>query len=171
MKMLKSALKLSNLLKLFAYSSLIGLSSCTSTFIVNDKNPSPSYLLWNSEPGLDIWSIERADNYTYESNEPEWCHKQQAWVDGNYYELECYFKTRKDVSVPSNYSTYRVDRFRYSENENGIYSLNFDMSEKKSISNDEAGKWRRFFGEEDLLPIENTLQQINIFLFIVAFCG
>jgi hypothetical protein len=107
--------------------------------------------------------MERANNYTYEKQDPEWCHKQQAWVDGNFYELDCYFKTRKDVSVPSNYSTYKVEHFRYSENKNGIYSLNFDRSEKKSIPNDEAGKWRRFFGEEELLPIEKTLQQINIF--------
>ena len=98
----------------------------------------------------------------------------QAWVDAPYYELECYFKIPKNPKTPTNYSSYRIDRYINSESNEGVYHLKFDKSKKKDIENDIAGKWRRFFGEEELLPIEKVLRAGNVFFMlsaIVAFIG
>jgi len=169
MNYLKNALKPKSLFKFFVFSSLIGLGSCSSTLIINDNNPSPSYFLWNSEPGLNIWKEKISNQYPTSQKPPEWCHKQQAWVDGHYYELGCYFKTKKDLEAPTNSSTYRIDRFIHSKHNNATYSLRYDRSLNKNIPNNDAGKWRRFFGEEELLPIEKALQKANIALTLTSF--
>ena len=172
--MIKKALKLENLSKFVVISCLMGMGSCATTFVVNDRDPSPSYFGWNSEPGVSIWREKLSSTNRDSQEAPEWCQKNQAWVDGSYYELECYFKIPKDTKAATNYSSYRIDRYIHSDKEDGVYDLEFIGSKKKDIENDMAGKWRRFFGEEELLPIEKVLRAGNGFFMlsaIVAFIG
>lgn len=96
---------------------------------------------------------------------------QRAWADGRYYELECYFKIEKNLQTDSNHSSYRADLYKHSENQNGAYTLRLDRSTKKIIENDIAGKWRRFYGDEQRLTIERVLEYANAFLLLTALAS
>jgi len=143
-------------------SLLLGLGSCTASFIIPDPSPNTNGSVSN---GMRRWNDI---NSTYKKfKRPDWCEELIGRGDA-IMDTTCYipsYQTQGKQTYDIVWCTFRT----------GDPSCEY-KKDGRSIDLNQAGKLKRFFGEEELLPEEKLLNDIRfasmssgvILLFVVT---
>ena len=133
------------LLATSSISFLIGIGSCAASFLVPSPSPNTD---WTVSNGMNKWDSMK-DQYTFLKT-PDWCEEMALPQDGGYSEVTCYFISSKKQDQ----NTYDSVRCIFEAEDQGIATSCELRQNSRSISTYEAGKWKRFFGTDTLLPAE-----------------
>ena len=140
------------LLTTSSISLLLGIGSCTASFLLPDPSPSTD---WSISNGMHKWDSMK-DQYPYLIT-PDWCEEMAMPQDGGYSEVTCYTLSGEK----RNQNVYDSVRCIFEAEAQGLATSCELKPNSKSVNKYKVGKWKRFFGNDTHLPEEQFIIHIR----------
>jgi len=136
----------------------LGLGACTAGFLLPNSSPVSD---WDDVTnGMSFWDDWMKNEFPYKSD-PDWCESKHDFF-GESHSVDCYILLQEKsgeyvygmASCYKDFDRERICRFKQNQ---------------KRLTAYQVGKYKRFFGREDLLPQEELNLDVRAFLFVVGF--
>ena len=151
----------------------LSLTSCISSTFIDGGDPASSQPLVPYATKTGFFQVSINGMYLYDKqikpltlglNKPDWCQHYFVRADGRRGEVYCYYSqgyadkyTKRTFSFLLPPEPYELDQ-------------RIDIDEVE-IDDYTAGKWKRFYGDEPYLPVEQGLRTLSGFLSLFGLAG